>query len=356
MNRNLLSFSLFAALLPAIAAQDKVDLKIAAKKGDSCAFTAKSNQKQSVDLGGQQMDMTQQITQDLVVRVTDTAADGSLVVAVEIQRIRGSFDNPMSGSLEFDTAPPADAKKPADAKGGGDDDDDGGGMGMPSAGTLRRTMSELCKTFTAKVTAYGKVTEVTGIDEALKAARNKAGFAAMMLSGMLNEGAVKQLISAAFGPLPKEPVAVGGGWDADPLENKGGGGVSTSRQLTMKLAKADADTAEITVSGTISQLKDGDKKEGDKKDAKDADESESAAQARQTMADAKIEHGKIAGTVTVSRKDGFVLGSETKMSMDITAPNPMSGDDMQVAVTSVMTVERAKPAAAADKPATTGGK
>src|SRR5262249_12261866 len=197
-----------------------------------------------------------------------------------------------------------------------------------------------------------------GFDKALKAARKKAGAGARMLGGLLNEGSLRQLASAAFVSLPKTAVAVGDGWEAEPVDVKGAS-VETTRKIKLELAKADADSAEMNVTGTIESFKA--PKKDPKGAKKDDDEDEDEAQTRQMMADAKIKNGKISGSVTCSRKDGWVLNSSAKFSMDIEMPNPMGGDDMKIAVKTAMHVERSKPGAvdskpAQSKPATTGGK
>src|SRR5262249_22797419 len=93
---------------------------------------------------------------------------------------------------------------------------------------------------------------------------------------------------------------------------------------------------------------------------KDDDEDDDEAQARQMMADAKIKNGKISGSVAYSRKDGWVLNSTGKFSMDIEMPNPIGGDDMKIVVKTMTHGGRSKPGAAesnqAESKERTGGK
>src|SRR5262245_47074463 len=248
MNRTLLPFALLPSLLTPIAAQAKVDLKVAHQKGEVCALVSKQKQQQTIDLGAQQLEIALDVTHDLVFKITDVGADGVLSVEVQVKSIRGTFDGGpmMGGAIDFDTAP---------AEGTGiKDDDDGGGMGMPSAARVSAALRELCgSAFTVKF-HDGSLTEIAGFDKALKAARKKAGAGARMLGGLLNEGSLRQLASAAFVSLPKTAVAVGDGWEAEPVDVKGAS-VETTRKIKLELAKADADSAEMNVTGTIESFK-----------------------------------------------------------------------------------------------------
>src|SRR5262245_4440207 len=140
MNRTLLPFALLPSLLTPIAAQAKVDLKVAHQKGEVCALVSKQKQQQTIDLGSQQMEFALDVTHDLMFKITDVGADGVLSVDVTVKRIRGTFDGGpmMGGAIDFDTAPAADGDKSKK------DDDDGGGMGMPSAGRVNAALGELC--------------------------------------------------------------------------------------------------------------------------------------------------------------------------------------------------------------------
>jgi hypothetical protein len=356
MNRTLLPLAFLPSLLTPIAAQAKIDLKVAHQKGEVCALVSKQKQQQTIDLGAQQIEIALDVTHDMLFKITDVGADGVLSVEVQIKRIRGTFDGGpmMGGAIDFDTAPAADGDKGKKDK---DDDDDGGGMGMPSAARVSAALVELCGgAFMVKFSG-GQLTEIAGFEKSLKAARKKAGAGARILGGLLNEGSLRQLANGAFVALPKNTVAVGDGWDADPVDVKGAS-VETTRKVALKLEKADDDSAEMSLTGTIESFKAA--KKDPKSAKKDDDEDDDDAQARQMMADAKIKNGKISGSVTYSRKDGWVLASNGKFSMDIEMPNPMGGDDMKIGVTTTMKVERSKPGAVESKPATakpaTGGK
>ena len=352
MKRIYLPLFLFSAILAPVAAQ-KVDLKIPAKKGDAAVFVYKQNVSQAIDLGGQQMDMGQAWSQDMSLTVIEVGADGVLTIEVNIARISGSFELPMMGSVDFDSKPAADEKDGKKKEEEEEEDDPMGGMGMPNAAALNKAVRAMVgRTFTAIVDSHGKVKKVDGIQKALEEAKSKSGGGAAMLSSMLSEDTVKQMVEAVFGELPKDAIAAGESWDGE-VESDKGRNVPTARKTKLTLAKVDADKAEIAVAGTVDMLKPETKKEGDKPKAGEGEEDE-AAQARQMMENAKIENGKITGTISVSRKDGFVLRSEIKMSMDIKAPSPMGGGDMNIGVTSTTTCERKQPGDENVKPATTG--
>ena len=348
MNRTLFPFALLPSLLTPIAAQAKIDLKFAHQKGDACALVVKQKTQSSIDAGMEQVEMAVDVTHDVQFKITDVAADGVLTVAVHVKRIRGSLD--IAGhELDFDTAPADGDKKK-------DDDGGGGGGGMPRAAQVSAALGELCSgPFTVKF-HDGTLTEIAGVNKLLKAARKKAGNAAQLLTGLLNDGALRQIANTAFVSLPKGAVAVGEGWEAEPVDVKGAS-VETTRKVKLDLAKADDDSAEMNLTGTIESFK------APKKDAKaarkDDDEDDDEADV-QRMADAKIKNGKISGKVAYSRKDGWVLNQSGKFSMDIEMPNAVTGDDMKIATKTAISVERSKPGAveskpAQPKPATTGG-
>src|SRR5436853_99507 len=82
---------------------------------------------------------------------------------------------------------------------------------------------------TIKVGPDGRVLEMKGVDEALDAARKKAGqMGGQMLGGSLNTGMIERMIEGAFGQLPTEPMAVGGVWERKRTETASRMNVQTS--------------------------------------------------------------------------------------------------------------------------------
>jgi hypothetical protein len=366
MNHVTLPLFVFSVLLAPIAAQ-KVALKQTAKQGTAAAFVVKNNVNQAIDLGGQQMDMGQNMTHHFTVMVATVAADGTCTVDLNISRIVGSMEMPMMGSIDFDTNPPAAGKDGKEAKEEEPEDGGMGGMGLPSGASIRTALlSFVGKTFTAKMDPHGKVQEVTGVAEALEQAKSKGG-GSMMISNIMDKDAVLQLVEYAFGDLPKDDKAVGESWTG--TETKKRKGMPMKSLTTMTLNKFDGEVAEVAIVGTIASASGPSKLDAAKPDAAkpdaakpdaakpenqtegDDDDDDETDQARQVMENAKIENGKISGSMLISRKDGLVVRSETKTSMEITAPSPMGGGEMTISVTSTLLVERAKPGE--EKPVTT---
>lgn len=332
------SFLLPLLLAPALLAQggDKLTLTINAKKGETVYLVEKTVMEQSIDMGGQQMDMNNETTQTVALTVTGVNDKGDLSVEVKVLRIQGSMALPMGmGDVEFDSAKPSD------------DEDEGG---FPGMGGIGKAMTALAgKTFQAVVSPQGTVSDMKGVEAALDEARKAAGrMGGQMLGGSLNASAIEQLILSAFGSRPKDPIAVGGEWETKKSENA----QRMPLQMTMKmtLAKADADQFEVKVQGTVSTTEGGAKAADGAKE----DEDPNAAMAREMMAKMKISNGKIAGSQIVSRKDGFVVKSDSTTSMDMSMPSPMGGGDMSITQKTTRTVTRTTAEAAMPKAAGKG--
>src|SRR5262249_26437664 len=283
---------------------------------------------QSIDFGAQQIETATNITCILLFRITDVAADGALSVELTVKRISGTLDGgPIwGGAIDFDTAPSAAGDKSKT------DDDDGGGMRMPSASRVSSAFAELCgHAFTAKVDG-GKLTEIDGVHQAIKAARKRAGKGTRYIGSLLNDGAIREIMSVAFVVLPKNPVAIGDGWEADPVDVIGAHYDST-RKIAFELTRADDVSAEMGLTGTIESFKIAKAEE---------DEDDEETKTRQMWASAKIRNGKVSGAVVYSRKDGWVLNSSLKGTMDIEMTDPRTGDGMKINVMTTANVERSK--------------
>jgi len=297
-----------------------VALKLGLAKGDAVYFKTTTNMEQNIDMGGQPMEMGNQIMQTTEVKVVDVDDKGVVTVDVKIHAVRGTMAMPMGmGDLEFDSTK---KEEPADA-------DEGGGM-MPNMAGVKQALTALAgKTLRAKVAGNGELIEVTGITELVQEAQKKAGrMGAQMLGGSLNEGVIKRNIQDCFGTLPKEPTALGGTWKKQSSQ-AGSRGMPMLFDVTLKLERADAERAAIQATGTIAiapkkeDAKDETKK---KKEDKEGEEDEMAAVQREMMANLKVENGKVTGLAEVSRKDGMVIKSTSEMAMDLSMPGPMGGD------------------------------
>jgi len=296
-----LSFVPCLLLALPLAAQDPIQLTPAAA-GASQAFTQKVTQKQNFDVGGQSMEANQETVADFVATITAVAEDGVRSVKVVLVRIHGSFEIPMQDAIEFDTGKPAAADQ---------------------SGLQAGVATLAGKEFTAKIGADGKVTDIAGFADTAAAARKAAGDQAQFVESMVADNTLAGFVRGAIGPLPKEAVAIGAKWSR---AEDSGTTILMKRTMEYALAKADADTAEITVTGTL-VAKEGSAPKGQ-------------------MADAKVENGKIEGKTIVSRKDGFAVRSDVKSTFTVVA----MGGQMEIDIAIQTAVERAgsKPAAKAE--------
>jgi hypothetical protein len=323
-HRNLLPF-LFAAtpLLTALpaAAQGEVDLRITAKKGSSVWLLNEQKQEQNIDMGGQQMETGNTTNRVLHVTVKDVDDKGNLIVETKVARIFGSASVPMMGDTEFDSAAP-----------GGDEggDDEGDMLGMMTKAMLNGAG----KTFTAKVSPFGRVVEL--MDDA----KAMADGGRSPMGGGIDESTLRQMVEGAFGKLPEKPIAVGGKWKD--TEREPGQRIPVKNNIELTLVKCDAESFEVTGEGTIDQAEPiADDKEG-------GDEGDQEAMAREMMKSMKMKNGKASGAIKVSRTDSFVLTGNQVITMDIDmSAGPMG--DMQMTMKMTNGWKRATEADAAPK-------
>jgi hypothetical protein len=267
-------------------------------------------------MGGQTMDIENVTTRTLQVEVKDVDDKGNLTVAVKIARIHGSMTMPMGmGDVEFDSA-----KKTA-----GEEDEDAGGMGFSPAALAKASTALAGKSYVAKVDAFGKVASLEGVADLVKNAnQGQRGMGGGM--GATSEAQLKQYVESAFGTLPQKPIAQGATWDrVDAEKATRGGPMQTKLQLT--LAKVDADSFEISATGTVeaAPAQKGEQKP-DEKAAGAGETADGENAMREMMKNMKVKNGKVVGTQKVSRQDGFVIESTNTTSMDIEMPGPMGGE------------------------------
>ncbi|HZN37828.1 MAG TPA: DUF6263 family protein [Planctomycetota bacterium] len=328
----LLSFLCLTTPLVCQSADEKAaenNLKIAAKKGSTVWLLLEEKQEQTMDMGGQQMEMGNTTTRTLQLEVKDVDDKGNLVVEVKIARIHGSMTMPMMGDIEFDSTKKTEGEE-----------EDAGGMGGFSPGAMTKAMTALAgKSFVAKVDAFGKVASLEGVAELLKDANQGPG----MRRGGGSESQFKQYVESAFGPLPQKPIAQGATWDR--VDDEDAMGVTMQTKLQLTLAKIDADGFEITATGTVGLSP---VQKPEEKAAGEADEREAAM--REMMKNMKVKNGKISGTQRVSRQDGFVIESSNTTTMDVDMPGPMGGE-MSMSVKTTLKCKRTTAEAAMPKPA-----
>lgn len=324
---------LLLGLAAALTAQGEThDLRTTTKKGAAVWIAQESKSERAIDMGGQQMDMGSTVTYLLQVTVADVDAKGMMTVEAKIGRVFGTMTVPMMGDIEFDSI---DQK--ADA---GPAEEDGGGMPDPDA--IGQAMGSLAgAVFTAKVDPFGQVKSMEGVTKVIDAAQKKAGpMGGQMLGAHLNDSAMEHLVESAFGDLPEQPIAVGGSWQRN--EDQKASRMNVSNKMKLTLAKHEAESFEITASGTV------EKAAVAAEPAKDGEDARAAMQ-REMMAQMKIENGKITGTAKISRTDGFLIASSSTISMDMSMPSPMGGGEMTINQKVTTTTKRTTAEAATKK-------
>jgi hypothetical protein len=309
MNRHRSALLSALFLAAPLFAQGEIDLRSAAKKGASVWLLQEQKQESTIDMGGQELETAQTTIRTVQVTVKDVDDKGNLVVETKIVRVHGSATMPMGmGDIEFDSA---------DEGKEGDDEDDMGGM----SGMMKKAqLAGAGKSFSAKVSPFGKVVELTdGVAEIL-------GDGGMTSPGAMTKTTLTQIVETAFGIVSDKPVAVGGKWQHK--QQEAGSRMPVEHKIELTLAKADADSFEIIATGTVEKPA---AKEGDDK-ADDAG-SEEEAMAREMMKNMQMKNGKITGTQKISRQDGFVLESSNVMTMDVEMSGPMGEMSMTVKAT-----------------------
>ena len=346
----LLSLVTALALCAPAFAQGELDLKVTTKKGASVWLEQEMKQSQIIDMQGQEMETEQATTRVLQLTVKDVDDKGHIVVETKIARVFGSMGLPMGmGEMEFDSAAPAAEEA---------EEDDGMGMGAMMSGMKKAFLAGAGKSFTAKVDGKGKVVEL--MDDAKELLKEGGGGGMRGMAGAsLNEAALKSMVEEAFGEVPEKPVAVGGKWAKNEKENSGR--MPMQNKVEMTLSKADAESYEIAVAGTVEKPAAAVEAGGEK-----LEDDEQAAMQKQMMESMQVKNGKIDGLCRVSRTDGFVLEVKNTMSADIEmSAGPMGDMAMTIKVTTTLkrttadaaTPKKPEPKKDEAKPAapTTGG-
>lgn len=342
----LLFLSLATPLAAPLAAQGaEQDLRINAKKGATAWFKQESKMEQSIDMGGQQMDMGNSVTYMLQVSVKEVDDKGMIVLETKIARVAGAMTIPMMGDIEFDSLDQKAGEAAAE-------EEDGGDMGMPNFDAIGVAMSSLRgATFIARLDPYGKVTSMDNLEKTLEAARQKAGrMGAQMLGAQLNTKNFERLAESAFGPRPDKAMAVGGTWERN--EDGKSSSMPIQNKMKMTLAKHDDEAFVVTATGTVEKTAGEVSHDHGEGKGGEGDE-EADAQAKEMLAKMEIKNGKLTGSAKVSRTDGFLLESKSTTTMDLLMPSPMGGEmtisQKMTVTTTRTTAEAAMKKAGADK-------
>jgi hypothetical protein len=309
---------LFLSLATPLAAQGaEQDLRINAKKGATAWFKHESKMEQSIDMGGQQMDMGNSVTYTLQVSVKEIDDKGMIVLETKIARIAGAMTIPMMGDVEFDSLDQKAGEAAAE--------EEDGGMGMPNFDAIGVAMSSLSgTTFIARLDPYGKITSMDNLEKTLETAREKAGrMGAQMLAAQLNAKNFERLAESAFGPRPDKAMAVGGTWERN--EDGKSSSMPIQNKMKMTLAKHDDEAFVVTATGTVEKTAGEVKVDAGEGKADDGDD-EADAQTKEMLAKMEIKNGKLSGSAKVSRTDSFLLESKSTTTMDLLMPSPMGGE------------------------------
>ena len=330
-HQKLLSLVTALALCAPGFAQGEIDLTVTTKKGASVWLVEETKSSQVIDMQGQEMETGQTITKYLQFTVKDVDDKGVMTIETKIVRVVGSMALPMGmGDMEVDSAAPAEEEE----------EEDGMGMGAMMGGMKKAMTAGAGKAFTAKVDAKGKVVEL--MEDAKELLKDSGGGGRMMGGTAMSEDSLKELVSSAFGELPAKPVAVGGKWERS--EKDSAGRMPSNNKFDLTLAKADAESFEVTIAGTVEKPAapaDADKIEGD---------DEQAEMQREIMKSMQMKNGKIAGLCKASRTDGFVTEANLTISMDVEMSAGQMGD-MAMSIKIAKSMKRTTEAAAAPKKA-----
>ena len=286
---------------PADTAAEKVEFKIKLDKGQKLAFRQVVDMNQDMDMGGMQMAIVLEMSNEFTYHVTDVTEAGDMKIDMTFGRIKGSMENPMMGTIEFDSANP-----------------DGNPM---SAAFTAQAGESLGLT----LTSAGEVTEITGIEEMFEKmmAANPMAAAQMDSEGLSDQ--LKQTASSHIGMFPKEPVAVGESWTIEQSANQMGMDVSMKIDNTLKSATEDEAVVDATINASMS------------------------AEGNPMMAALDVETFKGTSTTTYSRKDGLVLSSS--MTMNMKASMDAQGQQGSVDMVIETSIERIPVTASEEAPA-----
>jgi hypothetical protein len=340
-------------------AQGAVDLRVTAKKGASVWLLQQTTLSQSIDAQGMMLGCEQSLNRVLQFTVKDVDDKGQRLVEARIARVYGEFDLPMGmGAANFDSA-----AAPVAA----DDDEGDGGGGMDMSGGMKALLlAGAGKTFTAKVDARGQVVELLDDAKALLQSTPTPALTGRMLGApTLNEDALKELVVEAFGERPATPIAVGGSWQRQAPATQAIAPATT--RMDLKLAKADAATCEIAITGAIDKVAAATPAEP-VDDGADDDSDPQAAAERNIRETLLMKNGKLTGSCRIARADGFVAAADATASVDIEmSAGPWGEVSMSLKSTKKLTrttadaaapkkAEATKAAGKPAAPATGGGK
>ncbi len=206
--KKIVSIFVFVLVLQAVVlavGQDKVDLKLRLKAGESHEMKMTQNQDVVQTMGGQEQKMKQ--TQEMIMGFDCLSVDanGNMDVEITYKSMKINMDGPM-GHMEFDSASP----KPADPN-------------RPDEKIMAAMFSAIAGSkFQIKMTPTGRTLDVRGLGEMVARMREKVKEGASGSSEMqgldkffdnfFDEKQVKEMTGSMMGAFPEEPVSAGDTW------------------------------------------------------------------------------------------------------------------------------------------------
>lgn len=269
-----------ALLAGSVHAQDasKHLLRLNFQKGSVQKLEMTSVMDMNMDMGGQSMNMAMDMTMFLSSKVKDVQ-DGVATLEQSITRMKIKMENPMMGTIDFDSA---------------DEEADPGPMGDMAA--------MVGEVVLVKMSDRGEISDVQLPESYLE-----------KLSGMMDEAEVEGIFSRPAVVLPEGPIAVGESWDYKTDMPMGGGMGDLQIAVQNKLVKFENGVATI-----------------DQKYKLKAEDLQSPM-----GGEMKFEAKDTEGMVELNTKTGFVDGS--KMSLNMT----MDGGAMKMVIGMTMTMKKA---------------
>jgi len=206
--KRIVSIFVYVLVLQAVvlaAGQDKVDLKLRLKAGESHEMKMTQNQDMTQTMSGQEQKVKQ--TQEMIMGFDCLSVDasGNMDVEVTYKSMKVAMDGPM-GHMEFDSANP----KPVDPN-------------RPDEKMMAAIFSAIAGSkFQMKIAPTGKTSDVRGLGAMMAKIREKMKESIgsspetqgldKFFDKMFDEKQVKEMTGSMLGMFPAEPVAVGDTW------------------------------------------------------------------------------------------------------------------------------------------------
>jgi len=219
-------------------AAEKFEFKLDLKQGDTFAFRQTMDMNQDLDMGGMQMSTIMSMTSDYSYEVTDVAESGDMSLKIKFGRITGSFENPMMGSLEFDSEK--------------ETEETGNPMIDMMAGMFTANAGQ---ELSMVMNPDGEVVSVDGVEEMVDRLLENNPMAGM--GGAIDAESMKTQMKDNFegqlGQIPADPVAVGDSWTTDRgMSGMGGMGMQMSITSTLNALDGHEAVIESTITGELS--------------------------------------------------------------------------------------------------------